>query len=147
MYANPCGNTLPHTQKQHTCTLHTENIKCCAHTRTHIHTQTGKSERFFVPEAESVPTPSVRPVRSLTTQWKGKCSASSNLDWQAYLYYWVSYVSLQKRQAGFDTDECLVSSLPRYRGQLDWTRPSLSQSWCRKNWLPNYLPIHFWISL
>lgn len=78
---------------------------------------------------------------------KAKCSASSNLDWQAYLYYWLSYVSLQKRQVGFwywwmsSQRLATLQRLPRL------ISAETSRSWCRKTWLPNYLPIHFCNSL
>lgn len=91
-------------------------------------------------------------VTSLTTEWKEKCSAGSNTDWQAYLYYWLSYVSQWKKRCvavgdrtAFDADECRVSaSTPLQRpAWTDLSRDSTGPDVARL--APQItFPIHLW---
>lgn len=91
-----------------------------------------------------------RSVTWLTTQLKEKCSAGSNTDWQAYRYYWRSYVSQWKKEGkkdrmAFDADECRVSALtPLQRpASTDPSRDSTGPDVARLTPQITF-PIHLW---
>lgn len=98
----------------------------------------------FVPVAESTPTPSVHLSDHSYNTVKGESAQLAQIwiDRPTFITDWVMF-PCKKDKSAFDTDKCIVSALLLYRSELDWSQMRLSQPWCRKNWLPNYLPIHF----
>lgn len=99
MYANPHGAPTTPTSYTHTHT----HFAYWKHQVVCIHKQgcTVLCSWGWKHTDPHCPAQHIISCTVLLTQWKRKCSACSNLDWQVYLYYWLSYVSLQKRQVGF----------------------------------------------